>query len=181
MQSDRPKAFSRASTAVVWVVTLGALVWIVMQIAKSTPNPLNPLPAAPTTPPVTLQVASSTPALSYTSSIRAPGGTIRAALATTAAAREQGLSDIAALPKDSGLLFVFPNAGEYGFWMKDMHFPIDMVWIGADRKVSGVVPGVSPATYPTIFYPPAPISYVLELASGEAAKMHIAPGVELVF
>jgi uncharacterized membrane protein (UPF0127 family) len=102
-------------------------------------------------------------------------------MAATDAAREQGLSDRTSLPKDSGMLFVFPNAGVYGFWMKDMHFPLDIVWIGADKKVYGVVPGVTPETFPEIFYPPVDILYVLELPAGSAADHAMATGTLLSF
>lgn len=198
MQYDPKKRFSSLSTAVLWIVSVIVLGWLFFAIKDSMPQsalPLGETPASTTpgvsatsTPASSTVVASSTPgsaalvpALAYNLAVKAPGGTIHAAMAVTDAEREQGLSGQKALPKDSGVLFVFQSAGVYGFWMKDMNFPIDMVWIGADKTVSGVAPGVSPSSYPQIFYPPTPITYVLELASGEAAKMHIAPGSKLVF
>jgi uncharacterized membrane protein (UPF0127 family) len=115
------------------------------------------------------------------SSIKAPKGKISVALATSSDDRTRGLSGTLEMPKDSGMLFVFPNAGVYGFWMKDMEFPIDIVWIGADKRVSGVVPGVSPATFPGVFTSPAGTLYVLELNSGGALDYGIATGTKLVF
>src|SRR4051812_1798797 len=56
-------------------------------------------------------------------------------LATTPTTREQGLSGRAALPENHGMLFVFDTPGVYPFWMKDMNFPIDMIWISNDMKV----------------------------------------------
>ena len=113
--------------------------------------------------------------------LKAPKGQINIAIASTSEARVRGLSGTKSLSKDSGMLFVFPNAGVYGFWMKDMEYPIDIVWIGADRRVSSVSPGVSPDTFPKIFYPSAPSQYVLELNSGGASDYGIATGTKLVF
>ena len=45
--------------------------------------------------------------------------------------RSQGLSGRPNLAAGTGMLFVFEQAGSYAFWMKDMRFPLDMVWIDA--------------------------------------------------
>src|SRR5882672_5260542 len=65
--------------------------------------------------------------------IAAPGGTIQAYNADTDALRTLGLSGHSPLAADEGMLFIFPAPGEYGFWMKDMLFPLDLVWIAADK------------------------------------------------
>lgn len=49
--------------------------------------------------------------------------------------RAKGLSDRDRLCDDCGMLFVFPQAGKYGFWMKDMRFPLDMLWVMKDEVV----------------------------------------------
>lgn len=113
--------------------------------------------------------------------IRAPEGVIKAVVASTSAEQEKGLGGRPALPADQGMLFPFQAAGAYGFWMKDMRFSLDIVWISSDKRVIGLIPGLSPATYPDIFYPPAPVEYVLELDSGGAAAHGIATGTQLVF
>ncbi len=105
-------------------------------------------------------------------------GTSRIAveLATTSAARAQGLSGRDALPPQRGMLFVFPEDGRYAFWMKDMRFAIDIVWIDREGRVVRVDAGVQPATFPATFSPPTPVRYVLELAAGQAAALGLAPG-----
>ena len=92
---------------------------------------------------------------------------ILADIAETPAARAQGLSGKEKIGEDEGMLFVFPKAGRYGFWMKDMRFPIDIVWIGEDMRVLSIVENVSLETFPHVFYPPAPVRFVLETAPGE--------------
>lgn len=114
-------------------------------------------------------------------SIQTPRGIIDAMLATSSIDREKGLGGRDSLASGSGMLFAFASPGVYGFWMKDMRFPLDMVWIDADRVVSGVTGGISPGTYPSIFLPPSPIKYVLELNSGDATSHGIATGTKLVF
>ena len=88
--------------------------------------------------------------------------------ADTAEERAQGLSGRADVPSGYGLLFVFPEKGMHGFWMKDMLVPIDMIWLADDGTVLSVDESVSPATYPASFHPPLPVSLVLETRAGEA-------------
>lgn len=82
--------------------------------------------------------------------------------------RAQGLSGRAEVPTDYGLLFIFPEKGNYGFWMKDMLVPIDILWIADDGTILGIAAEVQPETYPEAFYPPEPVRYVLETRAGEA-------------
>jgi len=56
-----------------------------------------------------------------------------------------------------------------------------MVWIGADKAVVGVTSNIPPDSYPNLFLPPRTISYVLEINAGEAQKIAIATGTQLVF
>lgn len=108
------------------------------------------------------------------------GTTINIDIADTPAEREQGLSGRVSLPDDYGLLFVFDTPGDYGFWMKDMNFAIDIVWINAEKKIVGVENSVSPATYPNVFYPKEPVLYVLEVPAGFAKGHHIDIGSEVL-
>lgn len=100
-------------------------------------------------------------------------------IADTPEQRERGLSGRASLPDDYGLLFAFEEDSTPSFWMKDMRFPIDIVWIAADGRIAGITPGVAPETYPEAFSPPEPVRYVLEIAAGEAARRGYARGVVL--
>ena len=55
-------------------------------------------------------------------------------IADTPAAREQGLSGRTEIPEDYGMLFVFPDKGDYGFWMKDLMVSIDGFWLADDDR-----------------------------------------------
>lgn len=85
----------------------------------------------------------------------------------TEATREQGLSGRASIPSNYGMLFVFPQKDRYGFWMKDMLVSIDILWLNEDGTVLAIEESISPSTYPTAFYPPEPVRYVLETSVGE--------------
>jgi hypothetical protein len=53
-----------------------------------------------------------------------------AEVASTTVEQARGLSGRAGLGQDEGMLFLFSSPGVKNFWMKDMNFPIDMIWIG---------------------------------------------------
>lgn len=78
----------------------------------------------------------------------------------------QGLSGREGLSENEGMLFIFEPPQIPGFWMKDMKFSIDIIWISAEGKVVGVQKSLSPETYPKTYAPPSPIKYVLEVNSG---------------
>ncbi len=113
--------------------------------------------------------------------ITAPNGIIQATIATSSAAQNQGLGDRDSLPLSQGMIFVFSKKGSYGFWMRDMRFALDIVWIGADKKVIGVSPHVSPLSYPDLLLPPSPVLYVLEINAGQAKRYGIIVGTKLDF
>jgi uncharacterized protein len=87
---------------------------------------------------------------------------IRVEVADTEALRDQGLGDRESLAPGYGMLFVFDTPSRPGFWMKDMKFPIDIVWIDENGEVVGVERSVSPDSYPRVFYPVENVKYVLE-------------------
>jgi uncharacterized membrane protein (UPF0127 family) len=97
----------------------------------------------------------------------------------TPEARERGLSGREVIPDDYGMLFVFEMADEYGFWMKDMQVPIDIVWIDDDGQVVYIQHELSPDTYPAIYAPPVPARYVLETRAGYVRERGWEAGTRL--
>jgi uncharacterized membrane protein (UPF0127 family) len=95
------------------------------------------------------------------------GQMFKVEVAATAAARERGLSGRASLPPGQGMLFVFPSDVKPAFWMKEMNFPLDIVWLKSDRRIAGVARNVATSTFPQTFSPAEPIRYVLEINAGE--------------
>lgn len=98
-------------------------------------------------------------------------------LAQTPKQWEKGLSDRTDLGFLDGMIFVFPHFHVPIFWMKDMQFPIDMIWI-AGNKVVDITPNVPVETsdkLPT-YSPRAPIDKVLETRAGWAEENKITVG-----
>jgi uncharacterized protein len=115
------------------------------------------------------------PRLAHTE-VTIAGERLHVEVATTSEALERGLGGRARLAPDAGMLFVFPEDGRYSFWMKDMHFPIDMLWIAADHSIVFMVEHASPDSYPKTFTPESPARYVLEVASGYIQAHHVKKG-----
>lgn len=92
-------------------------------------------------------------------------------VANTPEKRVQGLSGRREVLDDYGMLFIFDVEGKSGFWMKDMHVPIDIMWIASDGAIVHIEHALSPDTYPEIFTPSSPARYVLETRAGYA-KQH---------
>jgi len=97
--------------------------------------------------------------------------------------REQGLMYRDHMAEDRGMIFLFPQAGEYPFWMKNTLIPLDMIWMDADHRIVHIANDVQPCKAdPCPNYPPnAKASSVLELAAGVAAKHHLKDGDVLRF
>ncbi len=91
-------------------------------------------------------------------------------IASTSEQRARGLSGRDSIPNDYGMLFVFSHPDLYGFWMKDMKVAIDIIYLDESGTIIGIEPNISPETYPAVFYPPTPVSYVLETRAGEATR-----------
>ncbi|MFA6430598.1 MAG: DUF192 domain-containing protein [Candidatus Paceibacterota bacterium] len=95
--------------------------------------------------------------------------------------RELGLSGRSGLEEDGGMIFVFEQVGKYGFWMKDMKFSIDIIWITEDFFVSGIVGNFSPEDYPKVLGGDYVAKYVLEVPTGFAEKNNIKVGDKVEF
>lgn len=105
---------------------------------------------------------------------------VQAEVVSSEAARELGLSGRSGLAPNSGMLFEFDQDGAWGIWMKDMSFSIDIVWADAAGKVIYIVQDAAPQSYPTIFTPPSPAHYVVELPAGFVAAHGVALGDKIV-
>src|SRR3990167_10091001 len=67
------------------------------------------------------------------------------------AERTKGLSGSQPLSGDQAMLFVFPAEDTWGIWMKEMNYPIDIVWLDKDKTVQHIVENAQPSSYPSIF------------------------------
>ena len=119
--------------------------------------------------------------------VRIGGLVITAELARTAGERTKGLSGRPSLPEDAGMLFVFPSEQQPTFWMKDMRFPLDFVWISADHHVVAVTANVPPPAPGTPdgalpeYSPDRPVLYALEVNGGVTARSGVLAGDLVTF
>ena len=93
--------------------------------------------------------------------------------------RALGLSGRESL--EGGMWFVFPEADYYSFWMKDMKFPIDIIWVSDDFEIVDIKENVSPDSFPETFRPKAKALFVLEVPAGfsKTHQIHIGGKVSL--
>lgn len=100
--------------------------------------------------------------------------------ADTMLRRARGLSYQKSLEPGNGMLFVFSKPGVYGFWMQGMQFPIDIVWIRDNIVVATTehIP-VEDTLSRKHYYPPLPVSQVLELPAGEIQRTGIVTGASI--
>lgn len=102
-------------------------------------------------------------------------------VADTPASREQGLSGRPRLADNEGMLFIFPESFVPAFWMKDMNFALDMIWIDGDRRVVDITEDALPESFPESFRPSEPVKYVLEINAHGAAENGIKIGDTVEF
>ncbi len=93
--------------------------------------------------------------------------------------QQQGLSGKESLPQNQGMLFVFDDKAYHYFWMKNMKFPIDIIFIEDDKIVS-IVKNAPPAKpeeeNPPLYKSGGPINRVLEINSGLTDKYKFKAG-----
>lgn len=102
--------------------------------------------------------------------------TIFVTVANTEDKRIKGLSGKKSIDKNEGMYFIFDYPDKYGIWMKDMNFPIDIIWINSHHEVVYILEKVSPNTYPKVFKPNKDAMYVLELNAGFVETHNIKKG-----
>lgn len=100
-------------------------------------------------------------------------------IATTPAERSQGLSGRPSLGENEGMLFVFGVPGKYQFWMKDMLFPLDLIWIREGEIVDMTVdvPPPGPDGELPVYAPFEAADMVLEVRAGFAAAHGLRVGL----
>ena len=106
------------------------------------------------------------------------GEKIPVEVADTLKKRSLGLGKRTSLKKDWGMLFVFETLKPHRFWMKDMQFPLDIIWLDNHRIVY-IIHNARPANSrddPEVMTSPVPVNFVLEIAAGRAAKLRLKTG-----
>ncbi|HSX32435.1 MAG TPA: DUF192 domain-containing protein [Candidatus Saccharimonadales bacterium] len=148
-----------------WARSWLALAGLALVIATATA--LAFLPPSQDQPTIQAELPSNTLALRFGRS------TYNVWQARTLAQKEQGLSGVPAMTKNQGMLFDFADGGQKCFWMKDMRFALDIVWLDNTKHVVAIEHRLTPATYPAVFCHNG--QYVLELNAGQTVASSLTP------
>lgn len=119
----------------------------------------------------TIPFTPFTPQREVTTKVKIGGREISVELADTKEKRAKGLGGRENLASNSGMLFIFPKEDKYQFWMKEVKFPLDLIWIRKTEVVDIIKdakppePGQKDETLP-IYLPREPVDMVLEVTGG---------------
>ncbi len=158
----------------IFIVITGALVFFFPQVRE-----LVGIDSRETTP--VGEVAYAEP-LKYTDGTMLIGGEeLQIAVADDNDRRITGLSRQENIESNQGLLFVFDRTGYHGIWMRDMNFPIDIIWLDENLEVVSIKKQADPSSFRTTrdaetFLPERAAKYVLETASGFADRVELQVG-----
>ena len=111
------------------------------------------------------------------------GKEIPVEVADTLKKRSLGLGKRTSLKKGWGMLFVFEKRKHHRFWMKDMRFALDIIWLDNHRIVH-IIPNAKPANStdkPEVITSPVPTNFVLEIAAGRSAILGLKTGQQMRF
>ncbi len=121
------------------------------------------------------------PFSSETAIVTIDGHVVDAEIADTGPLRERGLSYRQGLNPETGMLFVYDDASVRSFWMYEMRFCLDILWI-TDGRLVGAAQGACPAATAgediPRFRSPEAVQYVLEVEAGWMAANGVAVGAE---
>ncbi|MFY9794471.1 MAG: DUF192 domain-containing protein [Candidatus Nitrosopolaris sp.] len=106
-------------------------------------------------------------------------------IAITGEQTTKGLDIKNNLTENQGMLFVFQQPDRYGFWMKGMKFPIDIIWLDSNGTVTHIEHSLKPCppansnlVCPT-YFPEKDSLYVLETVPGFSMKHNVRLGTHV--
>jgi uncharacterized membrane protein (UPF0127 family) len=94
--------------------------------------------------------------------------------------RSRGLMFREHLDEDAGMIFLFREPEHQTFWMRNTLIPLDMIFIGSDKRVVGVYENAAPRTDRTRAVD-GDSQYVLEVNAGFSRRWGIGPGSRVQF
>ncbi len=127
---------------------------------------------------------STSPHTAQQSKVTIGSTTISVEIARTPQERAQGLSHRTSLDENRGMLFLFEKPDLYAFWMPNMKFPIDIIWIDTNNTIVDIhenVPPLQNELYPTYYKPQHPAISVLEVNAGFGKRHNIKTGDKIIF
>lgn len=102
--------------------------------------------------------------------------TLKTDVSTTNKERMIGLSKYEKLSEDQAMLFVFEKKGFYSFWMRDMKFPIDIIWLDENKTIVSIKENADPVNFPQSYTPESESLFVVETVAGFVQKNNLEKG-----
>ena len=112
-------------------------------------------------------------------------------LAITDDQKAEGLAVKDYLNENEGMLFVYEQPSRQTFWMKDMKFPIDIIWLDANGTVVHIENTLQPCVSVLnsdvsilncpLYTPHNGSQYVLETIAGFSQKHNVKIGTDIDF
>lgn len=115
--------------------------------------------------------------------IPAPKGTMKLWIMDNPSKRQEGMMFLVdrEVKDEEGMIFVFPEVqkddGKHGFWMHNTILPLDLAYVGKDKKIISIGHGAPHDD--TMIEPKGDYVYVIELKLGQAEKIGLKPGMEV--
>jgi uncharacterized membrane protein (UPF0127 family) len=126
---------------------------------------------------------SSIDNVNATSLVQVNNMTLGVILATEPSEQSKGLAIKDSMNEKEGMLFIFKNPQKHSFWMKDMKFPIDIIWADPTGKIVHIEKNLQPCVFllPCTSYSPKSDSlYVLEVVSNFTNKYDVKIGDQIL-
>jgi len=107
---------------------------------------------------------------------------LRAEIADNDEERENGLMSREKTAAEQAMLFVFDTALLPSFWLKNVNFPLDIIWINADKTIVDINTDCQPCQESCPSYAPGvPVKYTIEVSAGFVKNNQIKAGDKLTF
>jgi uncharacterized membrane protein (UPF0127 family) len=90
--------------------------------------------------------------------------------------RRRGLSGVASMPEDSGMVFILEPWQQNYFWMKGMKLPLDILFFDKERRLTASFLGLLPCAECPVIRAPEGTAYALEVNAGTAMKYGMQKG-----
>lgn len=94
--------------------------------------------------------------------------------------RKIGLSNRDKLCSNCGMFFVFDKEGEHGFWMKNTHVSLDIIWLNSQKQIVKIIVA-APIDSETTYINKTPAKYAIELPANESLKLDLKIGDAIDF
>src|SRR5919109_2158970 len=129
-----------------------------------------------------IQKASSTDSRYLKAKVTVKGFELDADVPITSELMAKGLAVKNQLKENEAMLFVFEDSAKHSFWMKDMKFPIDIIWLDSNGKVVHIEQNLQPCVLVficTSYSPDIDSQYVLETVAGFTQRHNVSVGTNI--